>query len=112
MAAPRRPCLCRERESIYLADDGQSMWPCLVPPVKKISHKHEWMYGILNEFYLRIFLWMGVIFRDESNEPSFIIIGYRDTTVTSSNHPQLVRSKASLATALLQYHSCGDGFVL
>ena len=55
---------------------------------------------------------MCVIFRDESNEPSFIMIGYSDATVTVSNHPHLVRSKVSLATALLQYHSCGGGFVI
>ena len=40
---------------------------------------------------------MGVIFRDESNEPSFIIIGYSDATVTVPNHPLIVRSKGSLA---------------
>ena len=42
---------------------------------------------------------MGVIFRDESNEPSSIIIGYSDATITAPNHPHIVRSKASLATA-------------
>ena len=42
---------------------------------------------------------MSVNFRDESNEPNFIMIGYRDTTVTTPNHPQIVRSKASLVTA-------------
>ena len=42
---------------------------------------------------------MGVTFRDESNEPSFIIIGYSDATVTALNHPLIVQSKASLARA-------------
>jgi len=45
------------------------------------------------------FLGMGVNFRDESNEPSFIMIGYSDATVTALNHPLIVRSKASLARA-------------
>ena len=34
----------------------------------------------------KIFLEMCVNFRDESNEPSFIIIGYSDATVTVLNH--------------------------
>ena len=45
----------------------------------------------------KIFLEMCVTFRDESNEPSFITIGYIDATVTAPNHPLIVRSKASLA---------------
>ena len=45
----------------------------------------------------KIFLGIDVNFRDESNEPSFIIIGYSDATVTVPNHPLIVRSKASLA---------------
>ena len=45
----------------------------------------------------KTFLRMGVNFRDESNEPSFIMIGYSDATVTALNHPLIVRSKASLA---------------
>ena len=47
----------------------------------------------------KTFLEMCVIFRDESNEPSFIMIGYSDATVTALNHPLIVRSKASLARA-------------
>ena len=47
----------------------------------------------------KTFLGMGVNFRDESNDPSFIIIGYSDATVTTLNHPLIVRSKASLARA-------------
>ena len=42
---------------------------------------------------------MCVTFRDESNEPRSIMIGYSDATVTMSNHPQIVRSNVSLATA-------------
>ena len=42
------------------------------------------------KFVCETFSWMGVTFRDESNEPSFTLIGYSDTTVTtpksSSNH--------------------------
>ena len=41
---------------------------------------------------------MGVTFRDESNEPSFTMIGYSDATVTVSNHLLLMRSKALLGT--------------
>ena len=44
-------------------------------------------------------LGMGVNFRDESNEPSFIMIGYSDATVTALNHHLIVRSKASLGRA-------------
>ena len=44
-------------------------------------------------------LGMGVNFRDESNEPSFIIIGYSDATVTMLNHTIAMRSKASLTRA-------------
>ena len=47
----------------------------------------------------KIFLGMSVIFRDESNEPSFIMIDYSNATVTALNHPPIVRSKASFAIA-------------
>ena len=47
----------------------------------------------------KTFLGMAVIFRDESNEPSSIMIGYSDATVTVLKHPLIVRSKASLARA-------------
>jgi len=47
----------------------------------------------------KTFLGIGINFRDESNEPSFIMIGYSDTTVTALNHPLIVRSKSSLARA-------------
>ena len=39
---------------------------------------------------------MGVTFRDEFNEPSFIMIGYSDATVTALNYLLIVRSNASL----------------
>ena len=55
---------------------------------------------------------MGVTFRDESNETSLTMIGYTDATVTKPNHLQIMRSKVSLAAVLLQYHSCGDCFVI
>ena len=38
-------------------------------------------------------LGMGINFRDESNEPSFIIIGYSDATVTVLNHPLIIRQR-------------------
>ena len=44
----------------------------------------------------KFFLEICVNFRDESNEPSFIIIGYSDATVTVLNHPLIMRSNASL----------------
>ena len=47
---------------------------------------------------------MGIIFRDESNKPSFTMIGYSDATVTAPNNPLLVRPKASFATVMLQCH--------
>ena len=47
----------------------------------------------------KTFSGMSVNFRDESNEPSFIMIGYSDATVTALNHPLIVRSKASLVRA-------------
>ena len=47
----------------------------------------------------KTFSGMSVNFRDESNEPSFIMIGYSDATVTALNHPLIVRSKTSLGRA-------------
>ena len=41
---------------------------------------------------------MSVTFRDESNEPSSIMIDYIVATVTTPNHPLIVRLKAPLAT--------------
>ena len=49
-------------------------------------------------FICETFSWIGVTFRDESNESSSIMIEYSDATVTAPNHPQIVRSKASLTT--------------
>ena len=42
---------------------------------------------------------MSVTFRDESNEPSSIMIGYNDATVTIPNHSLIMRSKTLLATS-------------
>ena len=47
----------------------------------------------------KIFLGMGVTFRDESNEPSSIMIGYSDATVTVLKYPLIVQSNASLTRA-------------
>ena len=47
----------------------------------------------------KTFLGMGVNFRDESNELSFIMIGYSDATVTALNHPLIMRSNVSLGRA-------------
>ena len=55
---------------------------------------------------------MGVIFRDESNETSLTMIGYSDATVTTPNHLQIMRSKVSLATVLLQHHSFGGDSII
>ena len=43
------------------------------------------MHELINEVYLRNFLQMDVTFRDESNEPSFTMIGYSDATLTTPN---------------------------
>ena len=51
------------------------------------------------KYIFKTFLGMSVNFRDESNETSFIMIGYSDATVTVLKHPLIVRSKASLARA-------------
>jgi len=51
------------------------------------------------KFICETFLRMGVIFRAESNESSFTIIDYSDTTVTAHNHPLIMRSKSLLATS-------------
>ena len=40
---------------------------------------------------------MGVNFRDESNKPSLIMIGYSDATVTALNYSLIIQSNASLA---------------
>ena len=42
---------------------------------------------------------MDVNFRDESNEPNLIMIGYSYATVTVLKYPLIVRSKAALARA-------------
>ena len=60
----------------------------------------------------KTFLGMCLNFRDESNEPSFIMIGYSDATVTALNYSLNVWSNASLVRVLLQYHSCGGNFVI
>jgi hypothetical protein len=64
------------------------------------------------KFICETFSWMRVTFRDESSELGSTIIGYSDATVTVPNHPLLTRSRASVATVLLQYHICGVGFVI
>ena len=51
------------------------------------------------KFICETFSRIGVIFQDESNEPSFIIIGYSGATVTTSNHLLIMRLKAILVTA-------------
>ena len=51
------------------------------------------------KFICEIFSWMGIIFRDESNESNSTIIGYNDATVTTPNYPLIMWSKTLLATA-------------
>ena len=51
------------------------------------------------KFIYETFLWMGITFRDKSNESSSAIIGYSSATVTVPNHLLLARSNASLVTA-------------
>ena len=60
----------------------------------------------------KIFLGMSVNFRDESNEPSLIMIGYSDATVTVFKHPLIVRRRLHYLEQLLQDHSCGGNFVI
>ena len=66
--------------------------------LKFFSQKDECMHGVVNGIYLWTFSQMCVTFRDESNEPSFTMIGYSDVTVTTPNHPLIMRSKILLAT--------------
>jgi len=47
----------------------------------------------------KIFSEMSVTFRDESNDSSFIMIGYSDATVNTLNYSLIVRSKTSLVRA-------------
>ena len=49
------------------------------------------------KFICEIFSRMSITFRDESNEPSSIMFGYSDTTVTVHNHPLNMRSKAFIS---------------
>ena len=63
----------------------------------KILQKDECSHRVLNRVYLQKNLKIGVIFRDESNEPISILIGYSDATVNTPNHPLIVRPKISLA---------------
>ena len=51
------------------------------------------------KFICKTFSEMSVIFRDESNDSSFIMICYRDATVNTLNYSLIVRSKASLVRA-------------
>ena len=44
----------------------------------------------------KIFSGMSVIFRDESNDSSSVLISYSDATVTELNYTLIVQSKASL----------------
>ena len=64
------------------------------------------------KFICETFLWMCVTFQNKSNESNSIIIDYSDATVTAPNHPLNKRSKNSLATVLLQYHSFEVSFVI
>ena len=64
------------------------------------------------KFICEFFLRMGVIFRDESNEPNSIMIDYSDVTVTAPNRHLIVRSKTSLATVTATLPYCGGGFVI
>ena len=64
------------------------------------------------KFICETFSQMSVIFRDESNGPSSIMIGYSDATVTASNHPLIVRSKTSLAKVTAIVSSCGVSFII
>ena len=66
---------------------------------KKLHKKTNDAWNTKGNLFAKLFLWMVVTFRDESNEPSSIMIGYSDTTVTALNHPLIVRSKTSLARA-------------
>ena len=63
-------------------------------------------------FICETFSRMSVIFRDKSNEPNSIMIGYSDAIVTAPNHYLIVRLNASLSTVLLQCYSCGVSFVI
>ena len=59
---------------------------------KKTNARMEYQ----TKFICETFSWMGVTFRDESNEPSSTMIGYSDATITAPNHPLIIRSKDSL----------------
>jgi hypothetical protein len=51
------------------------------------------------KFICETFSWMGVTFRDESNESSSTMIGYSDATVTVPKHSLIIRSDALLDAA-------------
>ena len=48
------------------------------------------------ESIYKTFSGMRVIFRDESNDSSSVLISYSDVTVTALNYSLIVRSNASL----------------
>ena len=50
------------------------------------------------KFICETFSRMDVTFRNESNEPSSIMIGYIDATVIISNYLLIMRSKTLLTT--------------
>ena len=67
---------------------------------KNLHKKTNDAWNTKGNLFAKLFLWMVVTFRDESNEPSSIIIGYSDTTVTATNHLLIIQSKASLAIVI------------
>ena len=59
------------------------------------------------KFICEIFSLMSVIFRDEFNEPSSIMIGYSDTIVITPNHPPNRTVKG-----LINYSNCYSPIVV
>ena len=64
------------------------------------------------KFICETFSQMSVTFRDESNGPSSIMIGYSGATVTTSNHPLIVWLKTSLGKVTATVSSCGVNFII
>jgi len=59
------------------------------------------------KFICKFFSRIGVTFRKESNELSSTMIGYSDDIVIAPNYLLIMQLKV-----LLQYHNCGDYFVI
>ena len=71
----------QRRDDIYRSKQD-TMRALFVSLALLALQKEFCMHEVLNEVYLQNLSQMGITFRDESNEPSSIMIGYSNATIT------------------------------